>query len=241
MAAPHPRRHRATGVPGGGDGHGTHLRLSSSRGRCTPLPGGARVTRPALAEARRPGLVCGPDVVAVPRMPRHPIRPRKRPTSMRRPDLTVLAIPAFVGAMAAESLWQRRHPAEPGTTRAGDYELADTIASADHGRRQPGRAVRLGRACSTRSPRAWVATRKVLMGARRRGRGRAPRRATWSASGGARPAARPATLPARLPRRGRARRAAAGQAVPAGAACATSPPGPPGARGPAAAPSRPPR
>jgi len=48
---------------------------------------------------------------------------------MRRPDLTVLAIPAFVGAMAAEILWQRRNPAPPGTTRAGDYELADTIAS----------------------------------------------------------------------------------------------------------------
>ena len=48
---------------------------------------------------------------------------------MRRPDLTVLAIPAFVGAMAAEVLWQRRHPAPPGTTRAGDYELADTLAS----------------------------------------------------------------------------------------------------------------
>ncbi len=48
---------------------------------------------------------------------------------MRRPDLTVLAIPAFVGAMAAELLWQRRHPAPPGTTRAGDYELADTLAS----------------------------------------------------------------------------------------------------------------
>ena len=48
---------------------------------------------------------------------------------MRRPDLTVLAIPAFVGAMAAEVLWQRRHPAPPGTSRAGAYELADTIAS----------------------------------------------------------------------------------------------------------------
>ncbi len=48
---------------------------------------------------------------------------------MRRPDLTVLAIPAFVGAIAAEVLWQRRNPAPPGTTRAGDYELADTIAS----------------------------------------------------------------------------------------------------------------
>jgi sterol desaturase/sphingolipid hydroxylase (fatty acid hydroxylase superfamily) len=48
---------------------------------------------------------------------------------MRRPDLTVLAIPAFIGAMAAEYVWQRRHPAAPGTTRAGDYELADTMAS----------------------------------------------------------------------------------------------------------------
>jgi sterol desaturase/sphingolipid hydroxylase (fatty acid hydroxylase superfamily) len=52
---------------------------------------------------------------------------------MRRParhvDLTVLAVPAFFGAMAAEYLWQRRHPAPAGTTRAGDYELADTIAS----------------------------------------------------------------------------------------------------------------
>ncbi len=48
---------------------------------------------------------------------------------MRRPDLTVLAIPAFVGAMAAEYLWQQRHPAPAGVTRAGDYELADTMAS----------------------------------------------------------------------------------------------------------------
>jgi len=46
-----------------------------------------------------------------------------------RPDLTVLAIPAFVGAMASEVLWQRRNPAPAGTTRAGDYEVADTIAS----------------------------------------------------------------------------------------------------------------
>jgi sterol desaturase/sphingolipid hydroxylase (fatty acid hydroxylase superfamily) len=52
---------------------------------------------------------------------------------MRRPDLTVLAIPAFVGAIAAEVLWQRRNPAPPGTTRAGDYELADTIASLSMG------------------------------------------------------------------------------------------------------------
>ncbi|MEO5609389.1 MAG: sterol desaturase family protein [Ornithinibacter sp.] len=48
---------------------------------------------------------------------------------MRRPDLTVLAIPAFIGAMAAELVWQRRHPAPVGTSRAGDYELADTLAS----------------------------------------------------------------------------------------------------------------
>ena len=36
---------------------------------------------------------------------------------MGRPDLTVLAIPAFVGAMAAEVLWQRRNPAPAGTPR----------------------------------------------------------------------------------------------------------------------------
>ena len=48
---------------------------------------------------------------------------------MKRPDLTVLAIPAFVGAMAAEYWWQRTHPAPEGTTRAGDYALADTVAS----------------------------------------------------------------------------------------------------------------
>jgi sterol desaturase/sphingolipid hydroxylase (fatty acid hydroxylase superfamily) len=43
-------------------------------------------------------------------------------------DLTVAAIPAFLGAMGAEYLWQRSHPVEPGT-RAGDYQLADTVAS----------------------------------------------------------------------------------------------------------------
>ena len=48
---------------------------------------------------------------------------------VRRPDLTVVAIPAFIGAMAAEYAWQRRHPAAPGGARAGDYELADTVAS----------------------------------------------------------------------------------------------------------------
>ena len=48
---------------------------------------------------------------------------------MARPDLTVLAIPAFVGAMGAELWWQRKHPAPAGQTRAGDYELNDTVAS----------------------------------------------------------------------------------------------------------------
>ena len=38
------------------------------------------------------------------------------------------AIPAFIGAMGVEYLWQRSHPVEPGT-RAGDYQLADTMAS----------------------------------------------------------------------------------------------------------------
>ncbi len=48
---------------------------------------------------------------------------------MARPDLTVLAIPAFVGAMGAEYAWLRRHPVPAGETRAGDYELNDTLAS----------------------------------------------------------------------------------------------------------------
>ena len=47
-------------------------------------------------------------------------------------DLTVAAIPAFVGAMLAEHAWQRAHPVEPGT-RAGDYQLADTVASLSMG------------------------------------------------------------------------------------------------------------
>ena len=46
-------------------------------------------------------------------------------------DLTVLAIPGFVAAMAGEYAWQKRHPAEG--TRAGDYELADTLASLSMG------------------------------------------------------------------------------------------------------------
>ena len=48
---------------------------------------------------------------------------------MPRVDLTVLAIPAYIGAMGAEYLWQKRNPAPAGTQRAGDYELADTVAS----------------------------------------------------------------------------------------------------------------
>ena len=52
---------------------------------------------------------------------------------MPRPDLTVLAIPAFVGAMGVELWWQRRQPAARGEERAGDYELNDTIASLSMG------------------------------------------------------------------------------------------------------------
>jgi sterol desaturase/sphingolipid hydroxylase (fatty acid hydroxylase superfamily) len=47
-------------------------------------------------------------------------------------DLTVAAIPAFFGAMVAEYAWQRRHPV-PAGTRAGDYQLADTLASLSMG------------------------------------------------------------------------------------------------------------
>jgi sterol desaturase/sphingolipid hydroxylase (fatty acid hydroxylase superfamily) len=47
-------------------------------------------------------------------------------------DLTVAAIPAFFGAMVAEYVWQRRHPV-PAGTRAGDYQLADTLASLSMG------------------------------------------------------------------------------------------------------------
>ncbi|MBV9831759.1 MAG: hypothetical protein JOZ82_09180, partial [Marmoricola sp.] len=47
-------------------------------------------------------------------------------------DLTVMAIPAYVGAMGAEYLWQKRHPV-PAGTRAGDYQLADTLASLSMG------------------------------------------------------------------------------------------------------------
>ncbi|HET8561703.1 MAG TPA: sterol desaturase family protein [Marmoricola sp.] len=47
-------------------------------------------------------------------------------------DLTVMAIPAFFGAMGAEYAWQRRHPV-PAGTRAGDYQLADTLASLSMG------------------------------------------------------------------------------------------------------------
>jgi len=47
-------------------------------------------------------------------------------------DLTVLAIPAYVGAMGAEYVWQRRHPV-PAGTRAGDYQLADSLASLSMG------------------------------------------------------------------------------------------------------------
>jgi sterol desaturase/sphingolipid hydroxylase (fatty acid hydroxylase superfamily) len=47
-------------------------------------------------------------------------------------DLTVAAIPAYVASMVAEYSWQRRHPV-PAGTRAGDYQLADTLASLSMG------------------------------------------------------------------------------------------------------------
>ena len=46
-------------------------------------------------------------------------------------DLTVLAIPGFIGSMVAEYAWQKRHPAQG--QRAGDYEFADTMASLSMG------------------------------------------------------------------------------------------------------------
>lgn len=53
---------------------------------------------------------------------------------MARPDLTVLAIPAFVGAMGAEYWWMHhKRPAAPDEDRSGDYELNDTIASLSMG------------------------------------------------------------------------------------------------------------
>lgn len=52
---------------------------------------------------------------------------------MARPDLTVLAIPGFIGAIAAELVYQRRQPHVPGEVRPGDYELHDTIASLSMG------------------------------------------------------------------------------------------------------------
>ena len=52
---------------------------------------------------------------------------------MAKVDLTVVAIPGYIGAMVAEWAWQRRHPAPDGTRRAGDYELKDTIASLSMG------------------------------------------------------------------------------------------------------------
>ena len=53
---------------------------------------------------------------------------------MARPDLTVLAITAIIGAMGAEYWWMHhKRPAAPEEDRAGDYELNDTIASLSMG------------------------------------------------------------------------------------------------------------
>jgi sterol desaturase/sphingolipid hydroxylase (fatty acid hydroxylase superfamily) len=43
-------------------------------------------------------------------------------------DLTVIAIPAYLGGMGAEYAWSRRHAAERGPS-PGDYERDDTLAS----------------------------------------------------------------------------------------------------------------
>ena len=47
-------------------------------------------------------------------------------------DLTVIAIPAYLGGMGAEHLWLKRHAAERGPT-AGDFEWQDTLASLSMG------------------------------------------------------------------------------------------------------------
>ncbi|MEO6989678.1 MAG: sterol desaturase family protein [Aquihabitans sp.] len=47
-------------------------------------------------------------------------------------DLTVIAIPAFLGGMGAEHLWLKRHAPDRGPT-AGDYERSDTLASLSMG------------------------------------------------------------------------------------------------------------
>ena len=103
-------------------------------------------------------------------------------------DLTVLAIPAYVGAMAAEYLWQRRHPV-PAGTRAGDYQLADTLASLSMGAGQPGRAVRRQDAARPRHARGRAGSPRSLIGRGRRGRPGDHRR------GRARGAAREGGLP----------------------------------------------
>ena len=77
-------------------------------------------------------------------------------------DLTVAAIPAFIGAMAAEYAWQRAHPVEPGT-RAGDYQLADTVASLSMGVGSLAAPYVAHDGCSTRSPRASAGTARTLL------------------------------------------------------------------------------
>ncbi len=98
---------------------------------------GARLDKLILANAAGPHGAAGPPSPASAPSPAGAPRPARpastappgRPGVPVRIDLTVLAIPAFVGAMGAEYAWQRRHPAPPGTVRAGDYELADTLTS----------------------------------------------------------------------------------------------------------------
>ena len=172
----------------------------------------SRVTSPC---SHRAGLVCGPT----PGPGQSPACGRAMP----RPDLTVLAIPAFVGAMAAELLWQRRNPAPAGTTRAGDYELADTIASLTMGVGSLVAPFVSARLLDPVTPgRGRYA--KVLMGTRRRGLGghhRRRRRAAPPRAGRA-PRRRhpPGHRPARAPHRPGCRAAPARcPARPAGHRC----------------------
>ena len=130
-------------------------------------------------------------------------------------DLTVLAIPAYAAAIAAEVAWQRAHPVEPGT-RAGDYQTADTLASLVDGRRQPGRAVPVARRVLDpvtpgrgRYGRALLAAGAAAAVLTTVGRRRPP-------PGARGPAAGPADRPGRGPRgAGGAGRAAPGAGRPA--------------------------
>ena len=56
-------------------------------------------------------------------------RPSARKARSAPPDLTVVAIPVFFGAMALEYVVLRRRAAARGSSSAGDFERRDTVAS----------------------------------------------------------------------------------------------------------------